>query len=227
MDKIKAVVISAEQISSNLRVIKFSLPNNFSFVPGQSIALHINKKEAGIENETRYFSIASLPNKLFVEILIKHNPQSAVSNYLFSTLKEKDDLEVSGPYGKAVFRSDAGHLTLIAGGTGIAPFVSMIRHASENKLPMPIHLVYSSKKADDFAFKSELDNTKNLKVDYIATQEDNWEGHKKRINLDYIQEKLANEGLFYICGPKQMVSDVAGYLKEFGVPEENIIFEKY
>ena len=177
-------------------------------------------------HETRYFSITSLPNKHFVEILVKHNHQSVVSNFLFSTLKEDDDLEVSGPYGKAVFRSDADRLTLIAGGTGIAPFISMIRHISENKIPMPVHLIYSSKKADEFAFKRELDKTKNFKVDYIATQEQNWEGHKKRINLDYVQEKLVNEGLFYVCGPKQMVSDVANYLKVFGVPEGNIIFEK-
>jgi len=233
MSKIGATVLETEYVSPSLRLVRMIPYGKVNFIPGQSIALHLNKAEHGIVNETRYFSITTPPEAAtLLEILIKFNPDSKASSYLFNVLKEGDDLEISGPYGKAFLKYDVKSITLIAGGSGISPFISMIRQIMQNQTKMPVHLIYSVKKSEDFAFKVELDTfaltNPNLKLNYIATQDSNWNGYKKRIDEAYLSSLIQNkEGLFYVCGPKQMIVDFSNYLKNLGIAEENILFERY
>ncbi len=233
LNKIGASVLETEYVSYNLRLIRMIPYGKINFIPGQSIALHINRKDMDINNETRYFSVTTPPEAAtLLEILIKHNPESVVSNYLFKSIKEGDDLEISGPYGMALLDYNAKKITLIAGGSGIAPFISMIRQIMQNRTNQNIHLIYSVKKSEEFAFKVELDTfaltNSNIRIDYVATKDDKWKGDNKRINFEYLKNKISEmEGLFYICGPAQMIHDVTNYLKELGIKDENIIFEKY
>ena len=216
VNKISAKVLKTEFLCNNIKLIRIKVDNSKDFLPGNSIALHINDSQ-------KYFSVI-YSSFDYVEIMVKLSDSKSTS-FIFNELKENDVIEVSGPHSKAFDLSHSDHITFIAGGSGIANFLYAVKYLYENKSAVSVNLIFSSRHPEELVFKKDLDNyskTPNFKVHYIVTNSE------PRINQGYLHSFVKdNKGLFYICGPKTMISDVASYLKNLKVPEERIIYDKY
>ena len=165
-----------------------------------------------------------------IQVLIKDNLTSLVGHHLYETITPLQGFEVEGPYGNMTLKEIPSSITFLAGGSGIAPFMSMIRYLKSNYPAVSLHLFYSTKTKAEIAFYEELQAlhvSHELSYVHTLTQE-SWRGQHGMINKEFLERNgLVRDGIFFICGPSQMVKDLSLVLRELGIKGESIIFEKY
>ena len=108
----------------------------------------------------RSYSIASAPEDARVELLIERLDDGEVSPYLTDELRAGDRLELRGPIG-GWFVWEAGDespLLLVAGGSGIAPLMAMVRHRRAAGGDARVRLLYSSRSYEEVIFREELED---------------------------------------------------------------------
>jgi len=204
------------------------------FLAGQYIALFVEIN--GIRT-SRPYSISSQPNQTgFYDITVRRVADGLVSNYLLDEVKRGDNLTSSGPAGNFYFNPliHKKDMVCIAGGSGIAPFMSMIREIVECGLKRTVTLFYGNKTADDVIFGAELERIARRfdNIHYIPVIEEpdaEYAGACGFITRDLMQEFLEDmQGRsFFICGPKGLYDFCLPQLEEIGVPERKIKREMY
>jgi ferredoxin-NADP reductase len=126
------------------------------FQAGQYIAFFLEID--GIRT-SRPFSISSPPNQTgYYDITVKRVENGLVSNYLSDRVNKGDELISSGPEGNFYFNPIIHKKTMIciAGGSGITPFMSMIREIVDCGLDRDVHLLYGNKSDEDVIFHDVL-----------------------------------------------------------------------
>jgi ferredoxin-NADP reductase/ferredoxin len=204
------------------------------FLAGQYIALFF---EIGGIRTSRPFSISSPPNQTgYYDITIRRVEGGLVSNYLLDEVKTDDHLESSGPagnfYHNPLFHDRA--MVCLAGGSGITPFMSMIREAVECGLNRTIYLLYGNKNLNDAIFHNELHTISSQfeNITYLPVIENPLEGYKGRtgfITADLIGETIGDlsDKTFYLCGPKGMYDFCLPELERLGIAKRKIRKEVY
>src|SRR5215213_4199375 len=107
----------------------------------------------------RSYSIASAPEDSRLALVVERLDDGEVSPYLTDELRAGDRLELRGPIG-GWFTWEAregGPLLLVAGGSGIAPLMAMIRHRAAALSDAPTFLLYSSRSREDTIYVEEFD----------------------------------------------------------------------
>lgn len=217
-------VIETRQETPTVKSIKLGLQENIDFKPGQYLMVGLDTKDG---DSIRPLSIAASPTEDFIMFSTKtgESPWKKV----YSSLKEGDKVKVTGPMGAFVLKEDAQNIVFLGGGIGITPFRSMIKYATDKKLPIKMTLLYSNRIPVEICYKDEWQllekQNPSLKVVNTITDEtSNWNGRKGRINEQMIKEfcdDLQNT-LFYTCGPPAMVDAMLSLLKSMNVPQQNI-----
>jgi NAD(P)H-flavin reductase len=144
-------------------------------------------------------------------------------------------VEVEGPLGSFLFPPDpaASHLLFIAGGTGIAPLRAMLEHARRAHPTLRAALMYSARRADEFAFLPEFETLAaagQLELHRTVTRDDEeWGGQRGRIGRAHFEAVMHDPGhtLCFVCGPPQMVGESVATLMALGVPDEAIRREEW
>ena len=119
-------------------------------------------------------------------------------------------------------------IVFIAGGIGVTPFRSMIKHLIDAGQKRPIVMFYANKKPQDIVYKDVFDEAEQklgLKTIYTLTQNtNNWAGEMGYINEQMIQSKLPDykERMYYVSGPKTMIDSFEKVLENLGVPQSHI-----
>lgn len=217
--------------------LRLSLPNPSSFVPGQyyNIRIPVEGRPRPIQ---RAYSIGSSPYPSYeiIEVGVKEMIGGLVSPVLVRDTPVGSKLEVRGPYGAFNWTEDmGGPLLLIAAGSGVVPFMSMIRYAKAKNLSVPMHLLFSSKSKEFVIYGEELDQFQNendwFKVTHSYTRDpdDNTAKYHRRIDEEMVADLLgeANPRLAYICGPPEMVELCEVALQELGMDPDSVFSEKY
>ena len=198
-------LINKKEVANQIKELRFKPDKKVDFMPGQFLMF---KHNINGKMEKRAYSIASSPLSAHIGVILKIYPDGKMSK-IFEKLKIDDSIEADGPFG--VFKYDNQHknVVLLAGGTGIAPFMGFIRYIIEKKHDANIILIYSCKTESDIICYEELKNFQknNIKVVITLTQQkDNWTGHKGRISKELIIDNVhdINDYVFYLCGPNEM-----------------------
>ena len=204
------------------------------FLAGQYLALYL---EIGGIRTSRPYSISSPPNQAgFYDITIRRVENGLVSNYLLDEIKPGDTLVGSGPAGSFYFNPLIHKKTMvcIAGGSGITPFMSIIREIVECGLDRTVYLFYGSRTADDVIFAGELSRTAERfqNIHYIPVIEEAAEGCAGAcgfITRDLLREALDNieDKSFFICGPQGLYDFCLPHVEDLGVPRRKIKQEMY
>ncbi|UCH21441.1 MAG: 2Fe-2S iron-sulfur cluster binding domain-containing protein [Deltaproteobacteria bacterium] len=204
------------------------------FMAGQYIALYL--EIAGIRT-SRPYSISSQPNQVgYYDITVRRVENGLVSNYLLDVVKRGDTLISSGPAGNFYFNPLLHKKTMvcIAGGSGITPFMSMIREIIECALDRLVYLFYGNQTIDDVIFGAELNRISKRfdHIHYIPVIEEpsrKYEGACGFISRDVMREVLENieDKSFFICGPQGLYDFCLPQIQEMGVPGRKIKQEMY
>ena len=183
----------------------------------------------------RSYSIASAPEDSTLQLLVETLPDGEVSPYLTQELRAGDALEVRGPLGGwFVWSSDlAGPLQLIAGGSGVVPFLSMLEHHRASGSTEQARLLYSVRSLDDVIGKAELERTgRSVHVDLALTRSApaHWTGPRGRLDgpaLERLVLPARDRPRVFVCGPTGFVETVAGALTTLGHPADRIKTERF
>ena len=124
--------------------------------PGQHVNLRLTA--AGGYQTQRRFSIASAPEDGFLVLTVDRLVDGEVSPYLVDELRVGDTLELRGPIGNYFVWDDTrdGPVMLIAGGSGIVPFRSMLRHRVATGSGVDVRLLYSARSLEVVIYRDEL-----------------------------------------------------------------------
>lgn len=177
---------------------------------------------------SRPYSISSTPNQIgYYDITVRRVPDGFVSSYLLDSLKVGETVESTSPSGQfyynPLFHGD--DLVFIAGGSGITPFMSMIREVTDRELRRNIHLIYGSRIESDIVFEDELrDRAKrhsNFTLTPVVSEPTNgYDGIGGFITADLITTltESTNNKMFYVCGPEAMYKFVLSQLEKLQIP---------
>lgn len=207
-------ISSHQQLSLSSGLIRFK--RSFSFKAGQVINITNNKNL-----HPRMYSIASSESEDQVEILYKEVPDGLLTPH-FKHLQKGDILLISRPFGKYTASSEPA--VFIATGTGIAPFISMIRSGNiENKT-----IIHGSRKLDEFYYSHFIQKTLGDKYICCYTGNEKSPLFQGRVNA-YLEQhkKLQTNIKYYLCGSSEMVVDTRQILINKDIPFQNIHAEIY
>ena len=208
--------------------------------PGHRAGQHVDVRltaEDGYQAQ-RSYSIASAPENGRVELVVERLEDGEVSPYLADELRAGDGIELRGPIG-GWFAWDAGEggpLLLVAGGSGIAPLMAMVRHRKAAGSDTPVRLLYSSRSYEEIIFRQKLEdraaNDEALEVIHTLTrsQPQNWNGYDRRIDEAMLREVAyppEERPLAFVCGPTPLVETVATALVELGHDPTRVKTERF
>lgn len=195
---------------------------------------------------TRCYSICESIGSNKLSIGVKRVENGKLSTYLNDELQDGDELTVAGPFGDFFYdpdtSKDSGLLTLIAGGSGITPTLSIAKTALEQQLQTKIHLIYANRSIYDVMFLRQLNK---LLLDYperfsvsniFSTPHGTWTGETGHLNQEKLLRILSShsasdaerkKGQYFICGPAPMKNMVMETLQTSGINDKNIFIEEF
>ncbi len=208
----------------------YRLAASFPYKAGQSICLEIPG-----DPKKRFYSLSSSPSeKGYVSITIKAaDPSTKLFDSVFG-LKKGTAVTLSGPYGSMTLPDPLqGPFYFLAAGSGVTPFRAMIKYIADIQPATESWLLHSVRIPDDLLFKEEfLIWSKKPTFHYIPTftrwNEEGYKGETGRIGETLIRKHLTlTQGTFYLCGPKEFVSDMEHVLIASGVSAGRIRREQW
>jgi len=200
--------------------------------PGHRAGQHLDVRltaEDGYQAQ-RSYSIASPPDDDGLAITVERLDDGEVSPYLAGELVVGDKLELRGPIGGYfVWEADQEErASLVGGGSGVVPLMSMLRHRAAVAPDVPARLLYSARSLDDVIYREELEG---FDVTYTLTREQpaGWTGYARRVDGEMLREvaDLNARELAYVCGPTRFVEAVADGLVGIGYAPERVRTERF
>ena len=200
---------------------------------GQYINIMLDVPERG--TVFRNYSLSSSPNSNYYRISVKREEKGLVSNYLHDMLSQGDKIKLSPPYGSLCLKETDKPAVLISGGVGITPMISILQDAVKQQLTRKIYFIHGARNRDTHAFK---DNVVKLAADhdnvnhhffYSRNSVKSADTEPGRITINSVKEIASHQkdAEFYLCGPAQMMKDLYRELINWGVNQNNIVYEYF
>ena len=233
----EARLANKEYVAENTIAFHFEKPHDFYFKPGQYLSVALtNPMQTSPEDNIKSFSIASLPKEDHLTVVTRM--RDTAFKLALQAVPLNDKVKLRGPFGCFTLHHNTNRpAVLLAGGIGITPFLSMVRHATRQKLPHPIYLFYSNRRPEDAVFLQTLrqleDENTNLQFIPTMTAMDKsqreWNGE-----IGFIDRKMLDRYLkrfrgpiYYVAGPPSMVAAVRQVLAGASVDPDDIISEDF
>jgi ferredoxin-NADP reductase len=205
--------------------------------PGHVAGQHLDVRLTAEDGYTaqRSYSIASAPQQAQVELVVERLEDGEVSLYLTEVLRAGDLLELRGPIGGYFLWPDGTDdgVQLIAGGSGVVPFLAMIGHHRAVASPVPVRLLYSARTAEDIIGRDELESPPTgvtVQITLTRGAPSLWTGLTGRVGAGVLAENTippAQRPHLLVCGPTGFVESVARDLVALGHPTERIRTERF
>lgn len=224
-----AVLEQLRQLSPEVRHFDFLAPgvSELSFLPGQFVSL---VHEVSGKPITRAYSIASAPHGNRFSLCLNRVEDGHLSPWLFS-LVPGDGIEFTGPLGTFTVRNPQREIVMVATGTGIAPFRSMLEHslAAMSRCTLVFGVRYEA----NLLYREDLErwSREHTQFDFRPTLSrpgPGWRGRAGHVQEHVLQAIGERRNLdVYVCGLKAMVDDMRARLKAVGFERRQIIVEKF
>jgi ferredoxin-NADP reductase len=203
--------------------IELERPEKFTFEAGQYANVSfVGYDKAEKSSTTRTFTISSAPYEETITFILRITDSQYKKRILATPIGT--EFEIEGPFGDFTLeKSKSGNITFIAGGMGVAPFISMIKEALARKETRTLRLFYFCRRLEEAPFLemfnawSELN--KNFEFIAIMTKPEkpaSDDNAHKHMTAELLQEHMPDtyDGDFYIAGPPGMVSSVLDLIKK-------------
>jgi len=208
--------------------------------PGHRAGQHVDVRLRSEDGYTavRSYSIADAPDAERVELTVELMPDGEVSPYLVETIAAGSPLEILGPIGGWFVWEPAqtDPVQLLAGGSGIAPIVAMIRARKQAGSDIPFRLIYSVRTPQAVIYANELERLASenagpaVTLAYSRTAPPGWPSQPKRIDAQLIGSAALpadRKPIAYVCGPTSFVEAASGLLTQVGYEPSRIRTERF
>jgi benzoate/toluate 1,2-dioxygenase reductase component len=230
-------VVELSQLSSTTVRIAIDIPNRaeLTFLPGQYVNIAV-PDASPTETVTRSYSFSNAPHEERLTFLIKTAAGGVMSTYLTERAAVGDALTFTGPHGSFFLRESDQPVLMLAGGTGLAPILSMLRTLRAEGSRRRGHVIYGVNTDEDLVALDLLaDITAGLPgfgwdhcvVDPASNAVN--KGPEKAYVTSLISPAHLYDGdvAIYLCGPPPMVEAVRGYVGASGVEPAGLYYEKF
>lgn len=210
----------------------------FSYQAGQHATVRLTAEDG--YRAQRNYSLASAPEQgEIIELAIERLDNGEVSGFFHDVAMVGDDIEIKAPIGGHFIWSvaDGGPIILIGGGSGVVPFMSMLRHRAARNDITPVVLLLSSRTWDDVIFRDELIDLHNRRNGFhlaitLTRETAKREGdYSRRIDDAMIAEILAKlpqaPKQAFVCGSNPFVEMSAHGLMDAGISPKIVRTERY
>jgi benzoate/toluate 1,2-dioxygenase reductase subunit len=202
-------------------------PGQLGFLPGQYVNVEIPGSDA-----SRSYSFSSAPGASRAAFVVRNVPDGRMSRYLSEQAQPGQRITFSGPYGSFYLREPVRPVLFLAGGTGIAPFLSMLQALSANGSTQPVRMVYGVTHDIDLVATAQLDEAQRAlaQFEYRTCVADAASTHaRKGYVTEHVDPAWLNDGDVdvYLCGPVAMVDAVQNWLRDSGITPAHFYYEKF
>jgi ferredoxin-NADP reductase len=235
--KVKAVVADLKKYRDDVTLYRLKPELPVKFRPGQFLHLALDNYDPSYNwPESRVFSMADAPNKEFIDILV--SPKGNFTNRMISEISIGRQVWLKLPYGTFNFRGSAGKdVVLIAGGTGISPFISFLEDLAESTDEYrSISLFYGVRNSDliifEENFKRYVQEINSFQYKVYCEKINNKLSFSIEQGILPIKELVDQtisftNPVYYLSGPKSMIECFEKELKDKAIPEERIFYDKW
>jgi ferredoxin-NADP reductase len=227
------------QETPRVKTFTLQLPQWQPHLAGQHYDIRLTAED-GYQAQ-RSYSIASPPEQVGeIALTVELIEEGEVSAYLHEGVAVGDPLEVRGPIGGYfVWGQELAKLPLllVAGGSGIVPLMSMLRHRATIGATNPTALLFSVRTAAEVIYHQELEqlaqqqaNPVDLYLTFTRQPPSDWTGYRRRIDRAMLMEILSRFAIqpqCFVCGSTQLVEQVANTLVDLDLPSDLIRTERF
>lgn len=228
-------LIRSAEVAQGTRAFYLEKPAGFEFRPGQAMEVILPGAAAGDDGH-HAFSIVSAPHE--AELVFATRMRDSTYKRHLASLPPGTALEIDGPFGNLTLHKKTERAAVfVAGGIGITPFMSILRHAALQPTGQRLALLYSNRRPEDTAFLAELQAlAKNLPgfalhatMTDMAQSSQPWAGAQGMIDSAFVQRCTAAlpAPIFYISGPPAMVQALRQVLVAAGADEDDVRSEEF
>ncbi|MFT3848983.1 MAG: FAD-dependent oxidoreductase [Propionivibrio sp.] len=234
----RSKILAREEVAQGTMAFHLAKPAGFEFRPGQAFEILLPgvAPVASSEERGHAFSIVSAPHE--DELVFTTRMRDSAYKRALGALPIGAELDIDGPFGSLILHKNTARAgVLIAGGIGITPFMSMIRHAVHSQSQQPLALLYSNRRPEDAAFLGELQAHASAHPSFTlyATMTDMahstqaWSGATQHIDAAFVQRVTAQlpAPIFYVSGPPGLVQAMRQTLLQAGVDEDDMRSEEF
>ncbi|MGO4956026.1 benzoate 1,2-dioxygenase electron transfer component BenC [Luteococcus sp. Sow4_B9] len=230
----KGRIVGLEHLSATTVELSVEIDNRdeLVFLPGQ----YVNISVPGTDQK-RSYSFSNAPSEKTLTFLMRITPGGVMSTYLTERAAVGDQLEMDGPHGSFFLRESTSPLLLVAGGTGLAPVMSIMRQLRLAGDSRPVHLVYGVSTDADVVAVDQIEEVaaglEGFTWDFCVSRPEASEIAGRPVKSGYVMSLIepghlhAGDVAIYLCGPPPMVEAVRTDLNERKIEPEGFYFEKF
>lgn len=235
--KYRGRLLSKKVMTHDIYELRIALldPPEIEFTAGQYAQLE-SREYKGRESVMRAYSISSVPSdRKHVEFMIRLVPGGICSTWVFEHLKEGQEVKLSGPYGDFHLRPTEAPILFIAGGSGMAPIWSMLRHMKETGSTRKAIYCFGAQSQRDLFLVDELRQLEKEMPNFTFVPGlsnepagSGWSGDTGLIT-EVVARQVPDASQYeaYLCGSPGMIGACIATLKKCGLPEDKIYFDKF
>jgi NAD(P)H-flavin reductase/ferredoxin len=221
-----------EDLAPDIRRLYLRLiePESIKFVAGQFVNVEVPRTA-----EVRSYSMANPPSDSnHIELIVKVLPKGIFSSHLESELKVGDRLRLFGPLGRLKIRLSYRSILAIAGGSGMAPILSMLTDLAEKQNTRAVTFFFGARREKDLYFQDRLESLRRsmpaLETVFALSEEQpqGWQGETGLVTEAVARRMPTLKNCdAYLCGPPGMIEAAMPLLIERGVRERNIYLDAF
>jgi NAD(P)H-flavin reductase len=218
----------------NLRIALVE-PDRIAFRPGQTIRLRV-PVEAGGKEVYRNYSIANPPDdEGAVELIIRRAPGGLSTTWIFERLRVGEQVRFLGPFGRFGLSESSLPMIWVAGGSGVSPLWSMLRHMRNRGIRRPCTFFFGAATVADMPLRKELRQMER-ELDWFRfapTVERLDDGQEWDGDIGLVTEVVERQVQggqpveAYLCGPPGLIEAAVLVLTGKGVPPDHIHVDKF
>ncbi|MEU6134092.1 benzoate 1,2-dioxygenase electron transfer component BenC [Nocardioides sp. NPDC047086] len=222
-------VVGLDRLSPTTVELSIDIPNRgeLAFLPGQYVNIAVPGTEV-----TRSYSFANAPHQERLVFLVKLTPGGAMSTWLTERAAVGDEVTFTGPNGSFFLREARRPVLMLAGGTGLAPVLSMLRQLEVDGCDRGGRLVYGVSTDDDLVKLDEVGELVSRLPGFTWDQCVS-DPASTAANKGYVTSLIREEDLhggdvaIYLCGPPPMVEAVRTHVAGAGLEPTGFYYEKF
>jgi len=227
-----AKLVVAEELTHDIKRVTWSVDTPMSWRAGQYANLRWNGGD-----EHRSYSFAHAPSRdghRTVSSFIRHVPGGAFTDLLFGGDTSAVTFEIDGPHGNFWLRDSNEPMLCIAGGSGLAPLISLLEDAANRRVRRDCILLFGARGERDLYAAEEINTVRNAwtaSFDFWPVlSEDLASGYRHGMVTEHVAEalqKLGGKPQGYMCGPSPMIDAAVHALTGQGIALDDIHYDKF
>jgi benzoate/toluate 1,2-dioxygenase reductase subunit len=222
-------LVELQRLSATTVQFGVEIPNRaeLAFLPGQYVNIAVPGTDL-----TRSYSFSNAPHEKRLTFLVKLTPGGVMSDYLAERAAVGDTITFTGPHGSFFLRESERPVLLLAGGSGLAPILSLVRKLRADGSHRKAHLVYGVSTDEDLVGVDQLQEVAagltGFTWDHCVA-----DPASTAVNKGYVTGLIRPEHLYdgdvaiYLCGPPPMVEAVRKHVADEGIEPIGFYYEKF